>query len=892
MLRLLKWLAGILLTISVLLILAIIIVPRVFDPNDYRQAITELVKDNTGRNLVLNGDLSVSVFPWLGIRTEQLSFSQPPEIGDSQGAMLQVKTAQLRMKLLPLLSKQVEIDKVILEQPQVRIVTLENGVSSLSGLVEEQGDDEAQADESNTETANSDMAIALVIQGLELTDGSLDWDDRSQQQRYQINNFNILTGNLIGNKLADLYVSGELIDSNQQYPISIEIEGKAVIDVDTLQVDGQSLQANLGMGENTAVLELESIVLNQTDLGVAADINGLSLNTNVDNSLTDQISSANLSANIDKLSFDNVSKLLKISSVEADLSAEIPKQPRIKAKINAPQLNYNLELSRFDSQELSLNAELDGRPFDITTPNVQADLNSQILSLGALSLSSQDLSIDVSEMKVKQLLDSPNAKGSIIISDFDASKLIEDLDLDYRPADQKALKNLSMNANFDAGTDYASISDLMLQVDQSKLLGSFSVKNYANPSVNFKLNLNSINLDHYLPESQQNSSNTQSATEFDGGAQALAVPMALFKDINANGDFTATRLISSGVELEDINVRVASSAGNVTITPKANLYDGKIDGSMEFTQQQGGESKLRINNNIDLVDLSEFLTAADVTDQLSGIGSLALDITVTERDGVQTNNGTIKLFAKDGAIQGVDIKGIIDSGYQKYQQLKGESADQQEGQGEQNDETKFAELLGTFNLNDYQITNDDFNLKAPLFRVSGEGDINLEQEQLNYLVKVSVVNSTEGQGGDAIDKLAGITLPIRFKGSLFSPSYSLDMKALYKGMAKKKVDEKKAEYLAEELGIEDGEKLSTKDIFKQLLSKEIDEQVNDKEATEETQTEQAVVPIAEVEPVDESSTDSDKTSDQQDKEPEEEQLSAEDQLKEDLKNKLLDGLFN
>jgi len=199
---------------------------------------------------------------------------------------------------------------------------------------------------------------------------------------------------------------------------------------------------------------------------------------------------------------------------------------------------------------------------------------------------------------------------------------------------------------------------------------------------------------------------------------------------------------------------------------------------------------------------------------------LALDLLVTEKDGVQSNEGTIKLLAKNGAIQGVDIKAMVDQGLAKYQQLKGREQEEQEtGESETSDETKFAELLGTFYLKDFKITNQDFAMKAPLFRLGGEGVIDIKTQTLDYLVNFVVVNSTSGQGGESLDKLKGINIPIRLRGDLTAPSYSLDMKALYKGLLAKEVDQKKDEYLAEKFGIEDGGKLSTKDALKQILLK-------------------------------------------------------------------------
>jgi len=256
------------------------------------------------------------------------------------------------------------------------------------------------------------------------------------------------------------------------------------------------------------------------------------------------------------------------------------------------------------------------------------------------------------------------------------------------------------------------------------------------------------------------------------------------------------------------------------------------------------------------------LKAADITEQLSGIGSLSVDVVVTEKDGVQSNEGTIKLLAKNGALKGVDLQNMVKQGYTQYQNLTGSTSSTADElvSSSADDETKFAELLGTFYLKDFKITNDDFSMKAPLFRVAGAGDILIDAQTLDYKVDFSIVETIKGQGGEAFDKLKGLTIPIRLKGDLTAPSYSLDWTQLYKGLAKQKVEEEKAKFLQEKLGLE-GEDTSTKGVFKQLLEKEVngnDEKVSEKSLGETK----------------------------------EEPKSDKDQLKDDLKNKLINGLFN
>jgi len=815
MLTLLKWLAGFVVTLVVLIIIAIVVVPQVVDPNDYRDDITALVKEKTGRELRLEGDLSVSVFPWLGVRTQALSLSQPKQIG---GDMLSVETAQIRVKLLPLLSKQVEVDTVVLEAPNVRLVTLASGVSSFDGLTGEDSDTTA---DNGTDVDAS--AAAVVVQGLALTDGNLTYDNRQESQLYEVKELNLVTGNLIGNDFASIKASGVLVDSENPENTVFSLDGSALIDVDSLIVRAEKFRAQVNQGEYSADVRFAELSFAQND---------------------SELFVQDLTANVNAI------------------------QP--------------------------MNADID---------NLRINMESEMATINTLTVASAGAEAIISDLIASKIFDAPNVRGQLNIAPFNAAKLVREFVPDFEPSDSQALKSVALSAGFVGGLDSASVNDLKLNLDDSQLVGSASIKNFEKPKVVFDLNLDQLNLDNYLPESED-----ESEEESASNAAALAVPMAAFKDVFANGTFKAKQLISGGLELNDVDVVVKSTPGNVSITPRANLYDGSLEGAIAYSETANG-AKLKVKNEIDLVSLGKLFNAAEITDQLSGIATLAVDMVVSEANGVQSNEGTIKLLAKNGAIKGIDVKGMIDQGYSKYRQLKGRTDDEEQGTSDENDETKFAELLGTFNLKNNKITNDDFLMKAPLFRIGGEGEIDLESQTLNYLVKVAIVNSSSGQGGEALDKLKGITLPIRLRGNLDSPSFSLDMKALYKFLVKAEVDQKKGEFLQEKLGIEGGEKLSTKDILKQALLKKLNKDksqenssgpapVYDPQGTSdgaEAVNDSAEPPI--YNPQGNSDTAPDvqanpNTQNAQEEAPKEDNRSEKDKLKDDLKNKLLEGLFN
>ena len=849
-----------------------LILPQVIDPNDYRDDITKLVRDKTGRELTLNGDLSMSVFPWLGIRTEQLSLSQPEEIG---GSMMQVETAQLQVKLLPLLSGGLEIDTVVLEQPQLRFVTLANGVNSLSGLTDSEAENEVETVED--ESADPAKALALGIQGVEITNGRLEWDDRSAQQHYQLNDFNLVTGNLIGDELADINLSGTVLDlsgGNAEVPdMMLSMSGKALIDIDNLLVTVKDLVSEVTYDAYELAAELSDVNFDANTSLLNASALTIKAAGAVDTTSFDTTTILNT------LSFDLDAALLKVNGLSVDAVGSLA-ETNFDTKTTLASMSYNLDVSQANVSELAVKGSYDNLPLSLLVPDIAANVEAQTASLSSIKFAMDDLNANISNLKVTHFIDNLAATGSLDIPGFNVASLLKKLEIDYQAADETALNNVAFSTNFDAGLEKTALDKIKLTLDQTSLVGDFSASNYmdgAIPAIKFDLSLDALDLDRYL--SPEDEAAAESEGDSVGGAEALVLPMAVFKDINANGSFKADELISAGVKLTDINVLVESTPGRVAITPKASLYDGELAGSMVFTEE-GDTSTLHVKNTIGVVDLAKFLTDAEITEQLTGLGTVDVDLTVVEKAGVQSNSGTIKLSAKDGSIQGVDIKSMIDTAYSTYQSFQGNAStdDAEEGTSSEDDATGFAELLGTFTLNDFNLNNEDFKINAPFFRIAGNGDIDLAAQNLDYTLNVAVVKSAGGQGGQSVDKLDGITLPIRLRGSLTAPKYSLDLKALYASLAKQKVNEKKTEFLQEELGIETDGDASTKDILKGLLMKEVlgDEEPADSLATPEATTEKTNI--------DSNATTSEESA-------EEVPLTKKEQ-REERKRQLLESLFN
>ncbi len=124
---------GVLIAVVLLLVVAaIVVLPMVVDPNDFKGEIVERVQKQTGRDLKIAGDLDLSVFPWLGVQVDGVELSNAP--GFAKTPFVSVKSASIRVKLMPLLNKQLEVDAVELDGVALNLARKANGTSNWDDL--------------------------------------------------------------------------------------------------------------------------------------------------------------------------------------------------------------------------------------------------------------------------------------------------------------------------------------------------------------------------------------------------------------------------------------------------------------------------------------------------------------------------------------------------------------------------------------------------------------------------------------------------------------------------------------------------------------------------------------------------------------------------------------
>jgi len=247
--KILKVLAWLLAALVITAVAAVIVIPLVFDPNDYRDEISAAVKKHTGRELSIEGRIELSLFPWLGARLGAMQLSNAKGFGPEPFA--RIGKAEVRVQLLPLLRREVKMDTIVLHGVEANLGRRANGRSNWDDLVGKAAAPVAPDAAAPAPVAPEDDPLAalgaLALGGLELRDAKVVWDDRMAGARYSVEHLNLTVGAI---RLAQPFaVALEFDVDSSQPPMRghIGLASQVALDLagQKYRLDGTILSADL-----------------------------------------------------------------------------------------------------------------------------------------------------------------------------------------------------------------------------------------------------------------------------------------------------------------------------------------------------------------------------------------------------------------------------------------------------------------------------------------------------------------------------------------------------------------------------------------------------------------------------------------------------------------------
>ena len=672
-LRILGLAFGVLLALVAVLLGALY---ALFDGEKLKVELTRVVMEQKQRKLDIAGPLELSVWPDVGIKLGRLTLSEP---GGKEG-FLALDAARVAVAVMPLLSKQVQVQRIEVDGLKATLVKRKDGTLNIADLAGG-GDKEAAAKAAPKVGAGDTAApVRIDIAGIKIANAQLTWRDEKAGTTTTLSNLDFGSGRVQA-------------DSGRQ----------------TLAVEALSLAAKGKTGADSFELKLDV-----PRLDIAPDKSSgetLKLTANLAGS------GRNLVANLVLSGVEGNAKALKIGKLALDLDAKVG-ESAVKARIESP---------------------------------VAADMAAQTLAL---------------------------------------EKLAGSLDLANPQMPMKQLKlPLSGSLRADLAKQSAAL-DLGTRFDESKIALKLKVAKFAPLALGFDLDIDTLNVDKYLPPKKAEEKVAASPAPAGKDAAADKLDFSALKGHDVNGALRIGALQVSKLKLAKLDAKIRLAGGRLDVAPLSmNLYEGSASGSLSLN---AAGNQLALKQNLNGISINPLLKDLADKDLLEGRGNVALDV-ASRGDSVAAMKkalaGTASLSLKDGAIKGINLAQSMRDIKAKLGTLQGkaEGTTQKARAGEKTD---FSELTASLKIANGVARNDDLAMKSPFLRLAGAGDIDIGAGRMDYLAKATLVNTSTGQGGKEADKVKGLTVPVRIAGPFDALTYKPELGDLAADMAKAKLEEK------------------------------------------------------------------------------------------------------
>lgn len=753
--RALTWILGLAGLLLGLFLLAIVAVLILLDPNDYREQIANTVQEQTGRELRIIGDIEFSFFPWLGLELGQLELGNAP--GFAEEPFAGIRRADLKVKLLPLFRMQAEIDTIALHGLNLNLHRLADGRNNWDDLAGEPGEAEepSAAEPAAPTTSPEQLFESLAINGIEILDASIRWQDDSSGQIAQLSGFELVTGAISLREPIPIRLAARLDLNEPQLSAQLDLSTEFAFNLAEERYHLNALR--LQLQASSSLLPIDPLSLNlQGDL--AAD---LKQQTARIEHLLLQMLGVEISAQL------SASQLLGDPAAQGQLHLQLKDSGPLGQLVELPE---GIQLSALQGSQLNTRFSL--------------DLADQTLKVDELSLSALGLELAL-KLAIAQLIDNPQISGSLQSNEFVPRQLLAQLGIELpEMADPNTLVLASLRSDFAASTEHAALSQLQLRLDDSQLQGDMSVRNFEAPVIRYQLKLDEIDLDRYLPPPSEETPEVVATTE----AEAIELPLELLRSLDIDGSFQIGKVKVMNLRSDSILKTLRAEKGLFRVHPlSANLYQGSYSGDLRFDVRQD-TPKLGMNERLSGVEAGPLLKDFLGEDYASGTASVAVTMSAEGLDPLairRSLNGQGNLSFENGQIKGINIGHLIRQAYALY---KGQPAPAEETR-----QTDFTALRGSFTVRNGLINTRDLSARSPLFQLLTQGDVDLVREQLDLRIDTTIVGGLKDAANQDIDELKGLKLPITVKGSFADPKFGVDVAGVLRARVQQAVEEKKEE---------------------------------------------------------------------------------------------------
>lgn len=449
--------------------------------------------------------------------------------------------------------------------------------------------------------------------------------------------------------------------------------------------------------------------------------------------------------------------------------AEVLKSVELDTRVQGERTGIILETMSLEA--VFAGPDIPGSPATMTlNADTRLNLDNETLALDGFTLEGLGLKT-AGRVEFTDIFNEASASGQLELAPFNLRRLARQLKQDLpASADDDTFTRVSLSGRFDSSPTALSLERVEMQLDDTRLAGEFTMSDAASgPVTRFALAVDQIDLDRYLaPDSRANQTS---------GA-AAALPVAALAATELDGELSVDRLIVSKARLDGFSMRLTSRDGVLQVDPvTVALYEGRLTAAAVLDANPDLPT-LTLNTELTGIQAEPMLMDMTGKARLRGKGNFTAALTA-RGDSVaamkRSLSGPMSLRFSEGAITGFNLGRALRQ-WKRFK--KGQVIDVEDSAA-----TDFTEFTGNPVARNGIVRMDDLELKAPAFRLQGEGVLaDLRTDTIDYRAVATVVNTAKGAGGRELAELEGLALPLVVDGALDDPKIRLAWEEILAGL--------------------------------------------------------------------------------------------------------------
>jgi AsmA protein len=746
--------------IVILAVLAASVIASRFDPAWARQELARALYERNQRTLTIDGDLALSFYPSLGVRLGKASLSEPR----STQEFASLDSARVSVRLMPLLSRQVVIDHVDMDGVRARIVRGKDGHFNFDDLLS------GEQDKTQAPKTPSGKPITFDVAGVQIARCAVVFQDDASGRTYQLDDISARTGRLSQAASGPLELAFHIQSAEPLLKAAITVTGNYRYDLSRKEYALDKVAA-----------KIKGDVLTFKSIDVAVDATHAAWG------------GAQAGLQVQDLALAAKGKL---GDEALDVKFDVPRIASAGERATGGTASGTLRLTGPQKQ---LDAKLDISGIDGSTATLNMNMNNVAaqwaLKQGAMTAQGHAAGSVRADLKGKTLA-LPKLTGEVLLA-----------------SPQLPVKQLKMPLDVSGQLDWGQSrakGNLSTRIEDSAVQGKFQVAKFSPLAASFDLGIDRLDIDRYFPQTAPAKTAQPASSAAPAPAKQEAIDFSFLRGFNLKGAVRVGSLKARNLKFNDVAANVVMNGGRMDLNPlSAKLYGGTLAGTV--TAQADG-NRVALKQTMDNVNVGQLIRDYAQKDILEGRGHLALDVSTGGSSVAamrQSLNGTARVSLHDGSVKGIDLAKKLREGKAMLAGGGKESV----VAADKTQKTDFSELAASFRITNGVAHNDDLAAKSPFLRVAGTGNVDLVREQIDYVVKATVVASSQGQEGKELAELNGVTVPVRLTGPYDHPSYRLEFGELAASLAKKQVQQRIEQQLGKHLG---GDKGGLGDLLKGL----------------------------------------------------------------------------